>query len=98
MKKNKIGDLIAHEKLGDGEWRVTATAMTGGGTGHGPHDIYPDGHQLTLMRDRDGEIDWSEEPKEFYQSGCFDDSVMLPYCEPNADVQRPAAPSPNTVE
>jgi len=24
--------------------------MTGGGTGHGPHDVYPDGHQLTLQK------------------------------------------------
>lgn len=84
MKKNKIGDLIAHPKLGEGIYRVTATAMTGGGTGHGPHDIYPDGHQLTLMRERDGVIDWSEKPKHFYQSGCFIDSVMLPYCHPNS--------------
>ena len=82
MKTNKIGDLISHPKLGDGLYRVTDISMTGGGTGHGPHDIYPDGHHITLMREIDGVIDWSKKPKRFYQSGCFIESVMLPYCEP----------------
>ncbi len=80
--KNKIGDLISHPKLGDGLYRVTATCMTGGGTGHGANDIYPDGHRLTLMRERDGAIDWREPPKHFYQSGCFGGPAMLPYCNP----------------
>lgn len=45
---------------------VTRTAMSGGGTGHGPHDIYPDGHHVTAIQadNRDNSIG-------FYQSGCF---------------------------
>lgn len=82
MKHNRTGELITHEKIGEGIWRVTSTAMTGGGTGHGPHDIYPDGHELTLMRDRNGVIDWSEKPRKFYQSGFFERALMLPYCDP----------------
>lgn len=82
MKLNKIGDLIKHPKLGEHEHRVIATAKTGGGTGHGPHDKYPDGHQITLMPEEGGHVDWRSEPKKFFQSGCFDESVMLPYCQP----------------
>jgi hypothetical protein len=81
QKLNKIGDLITHPKLGAGTYRVVSTAMTGGGTGHGPRDVYPDGHQLTLMREIGGFIDWKQQPKQFYQSGCFMDAYMLPYCE-----------------
>jgi hypothetical protein len=82
MKLNKTGDVIEHPKLGPGLYRVVSTTMTGGGTGHGPLDVFPDGHQLTLMRECDGVIDWTKKPKRFYQTGCFVDSVMLPHCEP----------------
>jgi len=93
--KNHIGDLITHPKLGPGTYRVTATAMTGGGTGHGPHDIFPNGHQLTLMPEQDGVIDWKAEPKRFYQSGCFVDSMMLPYCQPlESVIAQPLPPFP----
>ena len=78
QKHNQPGDIIRHEKLGGDMWVVMATAMTGGGTGHGPWDVYPDGHQLTLRPIVGGEIDWSAPEKKFYQSGCFIDEVMLP--------------------
>ena len=48
---------------------VTNTAMTGGGTGHGAGDVYPDGHRVTarkiLRKDTLGD------KKEFYQTGAF---------------------------
>lgn len=49
-----------------GTYVVTRTAQTGGGTGHGPHDVYPDGHEVTASdtENMDSEVS-------FYQSGCF---------------------------
>jgi len=81
---NKQGDVIKHKKLGDGEWVVVSTCMTGGGTGHGPHDIYPDGHQITVRKLEIGTncIDWSVEEMKFYQSGGFIDAVMIDVIKP----------------
>ena len=54
-------------------YAVLRTEMTGGGTGHGPHDVYPDGHEVTAVR-----LSPSHRPLKavgrkikFYQSGCF---------------------------
>lgn len=76
---NSAGDVLKDEKLGSGEWVVVSTVMTGGGTAHGPHDVYPNGHQLTLRKLIEGtdKIDWKAKEKKFYQSGCFIESAML---------------------
>lgn len=51
-------------------WVVTATELSGGGTGHGSHDVYPDGHGVTALQ-----VDETGEPTGkklfFYQTGCF---------------------------
>jgi hypothetical protein len=59
-----------------GRYVAYKTTYDGGGTGHGMHDIYPDGHHV-----------WCEEldavkPRRFnfYQSGCFRN--MLPDIKP----------------
>lgn len=60
----------AHPEIPKGEtFVVKRTAFEGGGTAHGPHDVYPDGHHV-WARPEDGgdEID-------FYQSGCFTNTV-----------------------
>ena len=60
-----------------GEWVVERTAMTGGGTGHGPHDIYPDGWHVTARRlTATGAYDPTGVTTKFYQSGCFTNMVM----------------------
>lgn len=43
---------------------VVRTAFEGGGTGMGPHDVYPDGHHVYCVGE-DGLL------FSFYQSGCF---------------------------
>jgi hypothetical protein len=49
IMKSKVGDVI--EIPGKkGFWIVEKTEMTGGGTGHGPHDIYPDAWHVTARR------------------------------------------------
>ena len=45
-------------------FRVVSTAMSGGGEGHGPGDVYPDGHGVSCETN-DGLF------LQFYQSGCF---------------------------
>lgn len=63
-----------------GEYIVVKTVMDGGGTGHGPHDLYPDGHHVYCERTHDRmKID-------FYQTGCF--TAMITDIEPHARAVR----------
>lgn len=76
---NRKGDFsLTHtEALIDGElaylagcYIVSHVAKNGGGTGMGPHDVYPDGHHVYCERTSDGlKVD-------FYQTGCF--TAMIP--------------------
>ena len=95
-KLNKVGDIVEHPKIGNGTFIVVKTAYTGGGTGHGPHDVYPDGHQIKLLpvKVRRGvksgaikkvDINNDAKPIEFYQSGCF--TNMIEYIKPIAHVK-----------
>lgn len=79
---NQEGDVISHPMIGEGLWAVTATCMTGGGTAMGPHDVYPDGHQVTLRPLTPwNTVDWKDtKRKKFFQSGAF--NQILPYCKP----------------
>ena len=54
-----------------GEFVVVKTSFEGGGTGHGPHDIYPDGHRVFCKALKDGEYDVNGTEVNFYQSGAF---------------------------
>lgn len=49
-----------------GRYVVYKTAMEGGGTGHGPHDVYPDGHHVYAQK-----LDNPSVRVDFYQSGSF---------------------------
>jgi hypothetical protein len=65
-KHEDVMDLSIHdsETIGRTEFHVLHTEMSGGGTGHGPHDIFPDGHMVVAE-------DSSGRRVMFYQSGCF---------------------------
>lgn len=54
------------------EYVVIEARMQGGGTGHGPHDVYPDGWHVVAKRLDDGRK-WNPEGEEieFYMTGCF---------------------------
>ena len=55
-----------------GEYVVVRASMEGGGTGMGPHDVYPDGHHVTLRKlHQGGSYDPSGEKVDFFQGGCF---------------------------
>jgi len=73
-----------------GTYAVVRTAMDGGGTGHGPGDVYPDGHHVYCRRVSDGKR------VGFYQSGCF--NAMIEDIEPIGRRQtgnrRPKTPVP----
>jgi hypothetical protein len=64
---------------------VTGTEMSGGGTGHGPGDVYPDGHGVTAQRiTTEG---WSVGKKVFFrQSGCFTNLLLREHVELVGDV------------
>jgi hypothetical protein len=53
------------DRLG-GEYIVTATAFEGGGTAHGPGDVFPDGHHVQCQR-----VDNPKICVNFYQTGSF---------------------------
>jgi hypothetical protein len=54
-----------------GDYVVVSTALTGGGTGHGPHDVYPDGWYVTAKKLKGEKYDSKGKEISFYQSGCF---------------------------
>lgn len=54
-----------------GEYVVVKTQNTGGGTGHGPHDYYPDGWHVTARKLKNGKFDKKGLKISFYQDGCF---------------------------
>ena len=51
-----------------GEYDVLYTKMTGGGTGHGPGDVYPDGWEVTAVK---AHAPYQGFQIRFFQSGCF---------------------------
>ena len=57
--------------LKEGEFVVIKTTFDGGGTGHGRHDVYPDGHHVFCKALKNGEYDENGIEISFYQSGCF---------------------------
>ena len=64
----------------DAEYVVIRAVMEGGGTGHGPHDVYPDGWHIHARRlDSDGKYNPEGEEIRFYQSGAF--TCMVPEVE-----------------
>jgi hypothetical protein len=54
------------------EYVVIEALMQGGGTGHGPGDVYPDGWHVVAKRLDDGRM-WNPDGEEieFYMTGCF---------------------------
>ena len=59
----------------EGEYVVIKTAMDGGGTGHGVHDTYPNGHHVWCEKMFDGGIGHPGIRVDFYQTGSF--TVLL---------------------
>ena len=67
------GETIIGRYAPEGRYIVTKTAMEGGGTGHGPHDVYPDGHHVFCQH-----ADHPHIKVDFYQSGCFGCVIQKP--------------------
>lgn len=54
-----------------GEYVVYQTSKEGGGTGHGPNDVYPDGHLVKAIKLNNGKFDKRGLKISFYQTGSF---------------------------
>jgi len=68
-RKAKIGDVL---KINESSYVVERCAMEGGGTGHGSHDVYPDGwHVIARRLSNKNNYDPKGKTIDFYQSGCF---------------------------
>ena len=74
-------NLGAYDKSrGESLFVVEKAQMQGGGTGHGPHDIYPDGWYVEARRlNEDNSYNPDGELIKFYQSGCF--NCLIPEVE-----------------
>jgi len=70
--EDEIETAYVDETRGLAKFVVEKTAMDGGGTGHGPGDVYPDGWHIYARRlNEDGTYNLKGEVIEFYQRGCF---------------------------
>ena len=58
-----------------GRYVVVKTTFSGGGTGHGPHDVFPDGHHVYCEKLIPPDLPSYEHHEhwklDFYQTGCF---------------------------
>ncbi len=63
-----------------GKYIVVKTVFHGGGTGHGPGDVFPNGHHVFCMG-----ADNSGVKIDFYQSGCF--TAMIEDIEPTGKAE-----------
>lgn len=54
-----------------GEYVVETAFSGGGGTGHGPHDVYPDGWYVKARKLKNKKYDPNGPVISFYQSGSF---------------------------
>lgn len=79
---DSVNDAIAYQKpeeynaydksRGTAEFVVERSEMEGSGTGHGPHDVYPDGRHIIARRlTKNGRYNPRGEQIEFYMSGAF---------------------------
>lgn len=60
------------ESRGLAQFVVENAQMQGGGTGHGPGDVFPDGWYVQARKlDETGSYNPNGELVQFYQSGCF---------------------------
>jgi len=80
IKKGKHGVMqvveFIDETLADAEFVVEETKSKGGGIGHGPHDIYPNGWHVTARKlSKDGSYNPDGEVIKFYQSGAFSNKI-----------------------
>lgn len=71
--KTDVIDLGAYDpSRGTARFVVENARMQGGGFGHGPHDIYPDGWHVKARRlTEDGTYDPNGELIHFYMTGAF---------------------------
>ena len=68
----RVLDIDASAFASD-RWKVESTRLTGGGTGMGPHDVYPDGHYVEAKS-----LNHKGVRLVFYQTGAFIPEILPP--------------------
>lgn len=71
--EEKIDCTVKNKDTLNAQFKVESVSYSGGGTGHGQHDIYPDGHYVTARKVG------SCVNVSFYQSGCFQGMIHPEY-------------------
>lgn len=72
LKKGDVFEVTSRK----GRFVVVETHFDGGGTGHGPLDVYPNGHRVVAKKLKEGKWDSKGRKLEFYQSGCFTNMIL----------------------
>jgi len=71
-KEAQVGEVIIIDEKKALEYVVIRAELEGGGTGHGPQDIFPDGWHVEARKlNPDGSYNPKAKTVDFYQSGCF---------------------------
>lgn len=85
---NGNGETFNTKKFA-GSYVVEKTEFTGGGTGHGPGDVYPDGHHVTATKlKKDNQYSATGIQVQFYQSGAFNCMVLPSEIQPEGQMQK----------
>lgn len=76
VRDNTKGKKLDTKKF-EGLYLVERTEDTGGGTGNGMGDYYPDGHKVSAIKlSKTGEYSPDKTKISFYQSGCFSGMIL----------------------
>lgn len=73
LTKSSVPAIGKYEYL-QGKYVVVKTSMQGGGMGHGPNDIYPNGHLVECKRIHQDKV-LDDCDISFYQTGCFNNMI-----------------------
>lgn len=75
--KTRTVELGAYDpSRAEAKFVIEAAKMQGGGTGHGPGDVFPDGWNVKARRlNNEGKYDPNGEVIEFYMSGSFTNKI-----------------------
>ena len=94
VRTNGAGETLNTKKFA-GSYLVQDARSQGGGTGHGPGDVYPDGHHIIATKLKSGnEYNPNGGLISFYQSGCFNAMIEPKDIQAEGKLQKTWIPIP----